>query len=128
MKHIKLTVLFSLILLLSTLSFGQEWIDSLDYRNFSSQPQTLLELGWISKALIAGEYHFLDKQKLREENEQLFLKNAVSQAETIEWMEKFKLQKQITEEVKPTFWQSDYMIIAYIVIAGAAGIFIGAQF
>ena len=89
-------------------------------------PFVTLELERIAKTQVAGEYWYYDAQNCAEEKDQLYLKAATADARTIEWMEKFKLQEQKTEEVKPTLWQQPYMIIGYIIIAGVAGIFVGS--
>ena len=118
----RLTVLLNLTLLFPIPLSGQIQNDSTDYRDFSRLPFVTLELERIAKTQVAGEYWYYDAQNCAEEKDQLYLKAATADAKTIEWMEKFKLQEQKTEEVQPKWWQHPITITIIATVAFVAGV------
>lgn len=89
---------------------------------------TLAELSLIAKAQVAGEYWYFEAKNWKKAYDLEFIKGGKKDLQIMELEIQKDLLSQKVEEVKPTFWQNPIVITGMVVLAGAGGIWIGAQF
>lgn len=82
----------------------------------------------IAKTQVAGEYWYFDAQNCEKQKEQLILKAANADLQTLKWIDKFKLQEQKTEAVKPSWLQHPITITVIAGLAFLGGVAIGGVF
>jgi hypothetical protein len=76
---------------------------------------------------VAGEYWYYEAKNWKKSYDLEFIKGAKKDNQIMELQTQFGLQVTKTEESKATLWQQPYMIVGYVVVAFAAGIFLGVQ-